>query len=148
MLVTLLVLCSGCGFRPATEIAISPDFDPEEQEAILAAIDDWKAAVPEFKDLPVYIGRGDNGSILTAQESHKEKAPCDSWADTHLTLTKAPRIRICDPSATPSKLTYYVRHELGHALAARDDHLTSEAVMSGKVAGEMLTPEDVAYVHQ
>lgn len=148
-LVLLLAICFGCSKR-LEEVAISPDFEPEQQEAIVTAVEEWFSAIPEAR-VPVFIGesRG-KGSIVVASDPNEE--PCkDSPADTHLTTTEGPNIRLCLGKIRPEIFRLVVLHEMGHAIRARDGHLPEDGYLMSTATPqsvEGISSKDILYVRR
>lgn len=146
-----LLLLGGCGHREMTEIAISPDLLPAEQEASLLAAEEWFAAEPGLQ-VPVFIGSGKNGSVVFSSGGDKCETE-GAYLYTSLNTFKAPKIVLCprfrhEEPGNGLSLSDAIRHEIGHALSGRDDHLGKGHTMSFQTADmvDHLTSEDLAYV--
>src|SRR5690606_18837811 len=70
----------------------------------------------------------------------------DAFGATELTARWAPVVRFCR-EADAAKYRVVMRHELGHALALRRDHLSGDHVMAApRFGSEELTSADVEYL--
>jgi hypothetical protein len=112
---------------PAT-MSVSPDFSPEETEAIFAAADAWSAATKGVARLDVSVG--DGGGIRVVPYASDDTDP--AMARTHVVSAQHADMRIDSAltDATADRLYKVpaadalrdtVMHELGHAFGL--DHV-------------------------
>jgi hypothetical protein len=128
------------------ELAVSPEFTPEEQEIVIEAADEWFLAVPEAR-VPIVISE-DRGNGAIEIGSKKECRKKGRAGRTKIRPGKAPVVRICASKLNPELFRAAVLHELGHALARRGKHLADGTVMSERLedASHGITEMDVEYV--
>lgn len=128
--VLLILMVTGCGYRKAEEIAISPDFSNETQGVIVEAAEMLFSAVPEMR-VPILISK-DRGKGAVQPLPTNSMCAKDAIANNKLTLTRAPVIAPC-PGFDFSQDEWVIifAHELGHALTGTDDHIDEDGhVMS------------------
>lgn len=142
-----VLLLGGCGWQPLERVAISPEFSDEEMREIEQACEDWFQAVPEYR-VPVKVSSDCSGGCIRPSQG-RECAQVNPMAAAFANLRPEgpPEIVIC---RRPPKAGLYVvaLHELGHAIALRDDHLDDPDDVMHYSAHERkeLTERDLEYV--
>jgi hypothetical protein len=151
MIAVIAIATSGCGFRPVEEFAISNQFSSEQQDQIVQALEEWFEAVPNAR-VNYYIGEG-----ASAIAPGIPKGGCGTGdkiiaAKTALNTFDVPKIIVCMQNVEEYDLNLgaVIRHELGHALSTRDDHLKDHNTMAPQleVMSDSITKLDVEYVSE
>lgn len=136
----ILLAAVGMGCVPEmTEIAISPEFTPEQTEMFIGAAETWFKAVPEAR-VPLVISedRG-NGAVVIGKPKRCVRKGESGY--TNLLPGKAPVLHIClNTIWTDEHFRAVAMHELGHALARRTKHLPSGHVMEKGIDDVPLAP--------
>ena len=114
----LVLMMTGCNQR-MTEVVIDPNMSLERQERVIEAAEDWFAYVPEAR-VPIRIGENVGTGFVTEIEV------CPSPSVAGFTDISAV-VYLCKDRAHLDHKT--IRHELGHALSGRGDHLNVDSVM-------------------
>lgn len=137
------LVAGGCGFRTAEEFIISPEFTPEQQEAIIAAADEWCEVAGAC--VPVSVGEPAN-VVLGNQELCGEYG---AGARTYYDPIKAPDIHIC-AEKVGDKLFTVALHEMGHTIAGSTEHTEPGTVMCSttECAADHITDSDIDYVNK
>ncbi len=139
-LVFLVLMMTGCNQR-MTEVVIDPNMSPERQERVIEAAEDWFAHVPEAR-IPIRIGQ-DAGTGFVTEEHCDLPADHYGWNDQGANV-----IYLCkNITAFDSQV---IRHELGHAMSIRSDHLndTSAVMNNGECGVSAITEADANYLRQ
>jgi len=129
---------------PLRQIVIDSDLDPEIQEAFVEAAEEWFAMAPELR---VRVSIATPGNVSMSNPGDPSCA--GRYGYTYLSIAQPPAIRLCprEKPLPPERLNGVIRHELGHALAARGDHLADGNTMqSAGSKSRRITDADVRYV--
>jgi len=141
--IILILAClwiGGCGSHvPIGEIKISSKFDSDHQEKILQAAEEWSNALPECS-IKVSISDDETANVIPWDDD----VECQTTRG--ITNLDSHAIKLCT-----NGILYQFRisalHELGHALAARDDHDVSGIMFwAYSRDNNKLTAEDLDYV--
>lgn len=137
--VSLLLL--GCSHRaPVSEISISPAFSAEHIEGFIEASEEWFALVPEVRVPVVVADTGGPGQI-------SPRVNDDCAHIRGVTSLEKGTIELCE-NGSPAQFKVSSKHELGHLLSGRSDHLDAGHIMSFSYSRDVrkLTAADVDYM--
>jgi hypothetical protein len=139
-MIVLAAVAMGCA-PEMTEIAVSPDFTPEQTEMFIDAAETWFSAVPESR-VPLVISE-DRGSGAVKIGKPKRCVRRNEAGETKLLQGKAPVIHIClNMIWTDEQFRAVAMHELGHALARRSKHLSDGHVMNLEIIDAPTEPTE------
>ena len=133
-----------------TELAISPLFSAEHMALVVEAAETLFNAVPEAR-VPLVIAHDRGAGSIAPAKGRGRKDPCVRGvpANTPMSPTRAPRVRLCLELIRPEIFGLVVLHELGHALGRHDGHLPPGNVMSEYPKdGAKLTECDVKFIRR
>ncbi len=146
------LLLGGCGFQRAEELRISEDFEPEQQEALIEAAEDWFASVPGSR-IPIAITPDDEANVSPrlVDDMH-EHCSSGAGAATRLHTFKRPHLSPCPGyNFSGTEFRRAMAHEIGHALTGTDDHLEEVGhIMTLELydTSERVTDKDVTFFVQ
>lgn len=139
LLILVLALVAGCAPQVATELVIDPELSPEHMAAVVEAVDDWCAHVPAFC-VSVSVGEDRGGGYVT----HANDCTRPTIGKTTASPLHAPIVKFCD-NAPIDLVRLIAKHEIGHALSGRGDHVSGENVMSETGSSLELSALDIEW---
>lgn len=138
-------LLAGCTPAPASSyrVQLSPAFTADQQESILAAVDDWRAVVPVHFDVAVSACSGDDDCRICVAPSYETQGEPLGRTERRWWLSgesATSTLFVACIAETTTTLEEAAAHELGHAMAL--EHTGPGTLMCAD--GTCMAPKPVA----